>query len=156
MEKESTIYFRRFKMFFFFTFFGYSGLELEQEKTPHLEGTVPEVTSSEGRPGEADSVSGQKGAGRRNSPDPSSHNLTWSIRQEVERLMQDHKYCSPTSSQAPKANKQPVSQTSKLHFSIPINVTGKWTLGASLIVHSKKPKALKMLQSWHKPNILQN
>lgn len=113
----------------FFSFFGYSGLDLEQEKTSHLEGNVPEVTSSESqlkRPGEADSAPGLKGAGRRNSPDPSSHNLTWSIRQEVERRMQDHnKYCSPTSSQVPKANKQPVRQTSKLHFSIPINVTGK-------------------------------
>lgn len=43
---------------------------------------------------------------------PPIHNLTWNIGEEVDRLMQDHKtYSSSTSSLAPKSHKQLVRQT---------------------------------------------
>ncbi|XP_042280583.1 centrosomal protein of 162 kDa isoform X3 [Thunnus maccoyii] len=88
-------------------------VELDQEKTFHsLERTFPDVTSPESherRPGKADSA-GSKGArGLTNhpssSPDPLSRDLTWSIREEVERLMQDQ-FSPHTSFQAGKAKKQ--------------------------------------------------
>lgn len=107
-------------------FSDYSAVEFDQEKTSHiLERTSPDVTSPESqlkRPGKADPSAGIKGAREltslpSSSPDPPNHNLTWSIRQEVEKLMQDqNKYSSYTSSQAGRAKKQAVRQT--LNFSL--------------------------------------
>lgn len=79
----------------------YSGAELPSEKAVHfLEGTFPVVTPSESKYSR-DPVAIQ----RPSSPEPSNHNQTWSIKQEVERLMQDHnKFTSSGPSKAPKAN----------------------------------------------------
>ncbi|XP_044215728.1 centrosomal protein of 162 kDa isoform X1 [Thunnus albacares] len=94
-------------------------VELDQEKTFHsLERTFPDVTSPESherRTGKADSA-GSKGArGLTNhpssSPDLLSRDLTWSIREEVERLMQDQ-FSLHTSFQAGKAKKQPAARGS--------------------------------------------
>ncbi|XP_076593753.1 centrosomal protein of 162 kDa isoform X5 [Chaetodon auriga] len=90
---------------------------VDQEKKPHLlERTFPDVTSPESQlkpPGEADPIAGIKGARRLRSPDSPNLNLTWSIRQEVERLMQDQdKYSPSTSSQAGKVKKQLASHGS--------------------------------------------
>lgn len=95
--------------------FFYSAVELDQGTTSHfLEGTFPEVTSSESqlkRHEEAEPAAHIKEARRPSSSNRPNHNMTWSIREEVERLMQDDfKY----SSQAPKANTQQVRQTSNL------------------------------------------
>eukprot|EP00064_Thunnus_orientalis_P000540 superscaffoldBa00000027_g541 len=96
-------------------------VELDQEKTFHsLERTFPDVTSPESherRPGKADSA-GSKGArGLTNhpssSPDLLSRDLTWSIREEVERLMQDQ-FSPHTSFQAGKAKKQPAARGSTI------------------------------------------
>ncbi|XP_070767902.1 centrosomal protein of 162 kDa [Enoplosus armatus] len=106
-----------------FTLQPVSAVELDQEKTSHSsERSFPDLTSPETqlkRLGKADPVAGIKGARGStshpsSSPDPPDHNLTWSIRQEVDRLMQDqNKYSSGTSSQAGKANKQPSSTVSR-------------------------------------------
>ncbi|XP_070822577.1 centrosomal protein of 162 kDa isoform X5 [Chaetodon trifascialis] len=92
---------------------------VDQEKKPHLlERTFPDVTSPESQlkpPGEADPIAGIKGARRLRSPDSPNLNVTWSIRQEVERLMQDQdKYSSSTSSQAGKVKKQLASHGSTI------------------------------------------
>ncbi|XP_067458602.1 centrosomal protein of 162 kDa isoform X2 [Thunnus thynnus] len=96
-------------------------VELDQEKTFHsLERTFPDVTSPESherRTGKADSA-GSKGArGLTNhpssSPDLLSRDLTWSIREEVERLMQDQ-FSPHTSFQAGKAKKQPAARGSTI------------------------------------------
>ncbi|XP_051263216.1 centrosomal protein of 162 kDa isoform X2 [Dicentrarchus labrax] len=107
-----------------FTLQPVSAVELDQEKRSHfLERTFPDVTSPQSqlkRPGEADPVSGIKGARELGSPDPPSHNLTWSIRQEVERLMQDqNKY---TSSQAGKAKRVPASHGSAVSHPSTVSV----------------------------------
>ncbi|KAM9352865.1 centrosomal protein of 162 kDa [Symphorus nematophorus] len=88
-----------------------SAVELNQEKKSHfLEKTFPDLTSPDSelkRPGVAYRM---KGASRLSSPDSPNLNLTWSIRQEVERLMQDHNiHSSYPSSQAGKVKKQPAS-----------------------------------------------
>ncbi|XP_041798678.1 centrosomal protein of 162 kDa isoform X2 [Chelmon rostratus] len=97
-----------------FTLQSVSAVEVDQEKKSHfLERTFSDVTSPESqlkRPGEADPIAVIQGARRLRSPDSPNHNLTWTIRQEVERLMQDqNKYSSSTSSQAGKVKKQPAS-----------------------------------------------
>ncbi|XP_070690850.1 centrosomal protein of 162 kDa isoform X2 [Pempheris klunzingeri] len=83
--------------------------------------TSPDLTSSEPqltRTGRADPAAGMKGASGltrhpSGSPEPPNLNLTWSIRQEVERLMQDQNKCySHTSSQAGKVKKQVASHGS--------------------------------------------
>nr|XP_046255811.1 centrosomal protein of 162 kDa isoform X2 [Scatophagus argus] len=89
-------------------------VSVDQEKTSHyLERTFPDVTSPQSqvrRPEEADPVAETKGATQLDSPDRPKHNLTWSIRQEVERLMQDQtNYSSYTSSQVGKAKRQSAS-----------------------------------------------
>ncbi|XP_073342549.1 centrosomal protein of 162 kDa [Pagrus major] len=91
----------------------------DQEKTSNfLERTFPDMTRPESQlkhPGAADPTAGLKGEKRLSSPDPPNHNLTWSIRQGVERLMQDqNKYSSDTSSQADKAKKQPAFRGSTI------------------------------------------
>ncbi|XP_039662293.1 centrosomal protein of 162 kDa isoform X2 [Perca fluviatilis] len=104
-----------------FTLQPVSAVGLDQEKPSHfLERTFPDVTSPESRlkpPEKADPVEGVKGAmGLSSSPDPP--NLTWSIRQEVERLMQDqNKSSTYTSSQAGKAKKQQASHGSTISHS---------------------------------------
>ncbi|XP_045895582.1 centrosomal protein of 162 kDa-like isoform X1 [Micropterus dolomieu] len=102
-----------------FTLQPVSAVELDKEKTSHYtERTFPDLTSPETQLkqlGKADHGAEIKGARAlishpSSSPDPPNHNLTWSIRQEVERLMQDqNKYSSDTSFQAGKAKKQPLS-----------------------------------------------
>nr|XP_020514652.1 centrosomal protein of 162 kDa-like isoform X2 [Labrus bergylta] len=84
-----------------------------------LERTYPDVTSPELQGNEAGKAvqaarggKGAKGSGshQSGSPDSPNHNLTWSIRQEVERLMKDqNKHGSNTSPQTSRAKKQPVS-----------------------------------------------
>ncbi|XP_035862158.1 centrosomal protein of 162 kDa isoform X3 [Sander lucioperca] len=104
-----------------FTLQPVSAVGLDQEKSSRfLERTFPDVTSPESqlKPLEkADPVEGVKGAmGLSSSPDPP--NLTWSIRQEVERLMQDqNKSSTYTSSQAGKAKKQQASHGSTISHS---------------------------------------
>uniref|UniRef100_UPI0037E7FD3C centrosomal protein of 162 kDa n=1 Tax=Semicossyphus pulcher TaxID=241346 RepID=UPI0037E7FD3C len=89
------------------------------DKTPHfLERTFPDVTSPElhvNQPRKADHATGKKGVQGSSShvstsPEPPNHNLTWSIRQEVEWLMHDqNNHGSYTSSQAGKARKPQAS-----------------------------------------------
>ncbi|TMS11282.1 Centrosomal protein of 162 kDa [Larimichthys crocea] len=103
-----------------FTLQPVSAVELDQGKTSHFyERTFLDATSPESQlkqPGEADNVTGIKEARRLSSPDSPNHNLTWSIRQEVERLMQDQNHCSSyASSQDGNAKKQPGSRGSSLH-----------------------------------------
>ncbi|KAM6995229.1 centrosomal protein of 162 kDa [Tautogolabrus adspersus] len=83
-----------------------------------LERTYPDVTSPElqaneaGKAVHAQGKKGAKGSGSHlsGSPDSPNHNLTWSIKQEVERLMKDqNKHGSSTSPQTSKARKQPAS-----------------------------------------------
>ncbi|XP_030250867.1 centrosomal protein of 162 kDa isoform X6 [Sparus aurata] len=95
-----------------FTLQPVSAVEPDQEKTSHFfERTFPDPIPPDSqlkRPGAAYPIAGLKGEKRLHSPDPPNHNLAWSIRQEVERLMQDqNKYSSESSSQADKAKKQP-------------------------------------------------
>ncbi|XP_044063040.1 centrosomal protein of 162 kDa isoform X2 [Siniperca chuatsi] len=107
-----------------FTLQPVSAVELDQEKTSHsMERTFPDLSPPETQLkqlGKALPVAGIKGAmgltsHPSSSPDPPNHNLTWSIRQEVEKLMQDqNKYSSDTSSQARKAKKQPSSHGSTI------------------------------------------
>ncbi|XP_028436995.1 centrosomal protein of 162 kDa isoform X2 [Perca flavescens] len=104
-----------------FTLQPVSAVGLNQEKPSRfLERTFPDVTSPESRlkpPEKADTVEGVKGAmGLSSSPDPP--HLTWSIRQEVERLMQDqNKSSTYASSQAGKAKKQQASHGSTISHS---------------------------------------
>ncbi|XP_049440497.1 centrosomal protein of 162 kDa isoform X2 [Epinephelus fuscoguttatus] len=102
-----------------------SAVGLYQEKTSSfMETSFPDVTSPESqlkRPEKAEPAAGIKGArGLTSHPSssPEPLNLTWSIRQEVERLMQDQDKCSSsTSSQADKAKKQQASRGSTLSHS---------------------------------------
>ncbi|XP_033497664.1 centrosomal protein of 162 kDa isoform X1 [Epinephelus lanceolatus] len=102
-----------------------SAVGLHQEKTSSfMETSFPDVTSPESqlkRPEKAEPAAGIKGArGLTSHPSssPEPLNLTWSIRQEVERLMQDQDKCSSsTSSQADKAKKQQVSRGSTFSHS---------------------------------------
>lgn len=60
------------------------------------------------QPGQGHRPAGQKAS--RSSAQPPVHNQTWSLRQEVDRLMQDHNTgSSHRSSLQPKAVKDPVS-----------------------------------------------
>ena len=118
-DNSNTKCFFNFEWGFLFLFSNYSSVEPDQEKASHFfERTVPDPTqpgSQLKHPGAAHPTAGLKGEERLSSPDPPIHNLTWSIRQEVERLMQDqNKYSSDSSSQANKAKKQPVRLTSNL------------------------------------------
>ncbi|XP_036931235.1 centrosomal protein of 162 kDa isoform X5 [Acanthopagrus latus] len=102
-----------------FTLQPVSSVEPDQEKASHFfERTVPDPTqpgSQLKHTGAAHPTAGLKGEERLSSPDPPIHNLTWSIRQEVERLMQDqNKYSSDSSSQANKAKKQPAFHGSSI------------------------------------------
>ncbi|XP_056237746.1 centrosomal protein of 162 kDa isoform X1 [Seriola aureovittata] len=97
-----------------------SAVELDQEKTScSLERTFPDVK----RPGKADPTAGIKGAKglTSSSSDPPNQDLTWSIREEVERLMEDHNKSSTyISSQAGKVKKQLTSRSSTIsHPSTP-------------------------------------
>ncbi|XP_068592227.1 centrosomal protein of 162 kDa isoform X2 [Cebidichthys violaceus] len=109
-----------------FTLQPVSAVRLEdQEKTPRfLERTFPDVTSPEShleRAEKAGPVAGIQATRGLTSPPSSSAdppNLTWSIRQEVEKLMQDQNKCSSsTSSQAEKAKKQQASHGSTVSHS---------------------------------------
>ncbi|XP_039973965.1 centrosomal protein of 162 kDa isoform X2 [Xiphias gladius] len=106
-----------------FTLQAVSAVELDQEKTScSLERTFPDVTYTESQlkqPGKADPIAGMKGAkgltsSPSSSPDHPNRELTWSIRDEVERLMKDHKNSSYISSQAGKVKKQPASRSSTI------------------------------------------
>ncbi|XP_074510917.1 centrosomal protein of 162 kDa isoform X4 [Sebastes fasciatus] len=103
-----------------FTLQPVSAVGLDQEKTSHfLERTFSDVTSPESqlkRPEKADPIAeikAARGLTSHTSCSPDPPNLTWSIRQEVERLMQDHnKSSSYTSSQVGRAEKQQASHGS--------------------------------------------
>ncbi|KAI3361532.1 hypothetical protein L3Q82_013681 [Scortum barcoo] len=102
-----------------FTLQPVSSGKFDQEKTSHsLERTLPDVTASElqlKRPGTGKKEARGLTSHPSSSTAPSDHNLTWSIRQEVKRLMQDqNKYSSDTSSQASKAKKQLPSRGSSV------------------------------------------
>ena len=96
----------------------------DQEKTPHfLERTFPDVASPEllmKEPVNSDLFSGTnraKGSSSRRSspPDSPNMNLTWSIRQEVERLMKAQNiHDAETSSQISNRKKQSVRKLSEL------------------------------------------
>ncbi|XP_060905163.1 centrosomal protein of 162 kDa [Labrus mixtus] len=103
-----------------FTLQPVSTVGLDNKKSSNfLERTYPDVTSPELQGNEAGKAvqaarggKGAKGSGSHlsGSPDSPNHNLTWSIRQEVERLMKDqNKHGSNTSPQTSRAKKQPVS-----------------------------------------------
>ncbi|XP_071390914.1 centrosomal protein of 162 kDa, partial [Centroberyx affinis] len=94
-----------------FTLQAISGVELDPGKTSRsLERSSPE--SNPNRPGKADFAAGTMGSRRSTSPpfcspDPPHQDLTWSIRKEVERLMQDQDKPFPVAStQADKTKKQ--------------------------------------------------
>lgn len=119
ISQQVTVVTQNVKCAILLTFSDHSAVELDQGKTSHFyERTFLDATSPESQlkqPGEADNVTGIKEARRLSSPDSPNHNLTWSIRQEVERLMQDQNHCSSyASSQDGNAKKQPVRQTSDL------------------------------------------
>ncbi|KAM7420107.1 hypothetical protein PAMA_014693 [Pampus argenteus] len=92
----------------------------QQEKTFHfLERTFPDVATpdSHQRQSEKAESTGSKVARGltyhpSSSPDHSNRDLTWSIREEVERLMQDQKFSPHTSSQAGRAKKLQTSRGS--------------------------------------------
>ncbi|XP_075896912.1 centrosomal protein of 162 kDa [Nelusetta ayraudi] len=80
-----------------------SGAKPLSEKTVHfLEGTFPVATPSQSKhSGDPEPAAGIP---RPNSSEPSDHNQTWCIKQEVERLMEDHnKFTSSKPSKAPAA-----------------------------------------------------
>lgn len=87
-----------------------SAVQLDQDKK------FPDVKSPDShqrQPGCADSVRSKAARGLTShpsiSPDHLNRDLTWSIREEVERLMSDQTTFAPhTSSQTGKAKKQPV------------------------------------------------
>ncbi|XP_062278354.1 centrosomal protein of 162 kDa [Scomber scombrus] len=93
-----------------------SAVQLDQDKT------FPDVTSPDShqkRPGRADSVGTKAARGLTShpsiSPDHLNRDLTWSIREEVEKLMRDQTTFAPhTSSQTGKAKKQPASRGSTI------------------------------------------
>uniref|UniRef100_UPI003AB0548A centrosomal protein of 162 kDa n=1 Tax=Centroberyx gerrardi TaxID=166262 RepID=UPI003AB0548A len=94
-----------------FTLQAISGVELNPVKTSRsLERSSPE--SNPNRPGRADIAVGTMGSRKSTSPpfcspDPPHQDLTWSIRKEVERLMQDQDKPFPVAStQADKTKKQ--------------------------------------------------
>ncbi|XP_031724500.1 centrosomal protein of 162 kDa isoform X10 [Anarrhichthys ocellatus] len=90
----------------------------DREKTPRFfERTFPDVTSPQSYLERAEEAGPEAGTSPPpSSPDPA--NLTWSIRQEVEKLMQDQNKCSSsTSSQAGKAKKQQASHGSTVPHS---------------------------------------
>ncbi|XP_069393742.1 centrosomal protein of 162 kDa isoform X2 [Paralichthys olivaceus] len=99
-----------------------SGLQRVQEKTScSLERTFPDVSYAESqlkRPKRA--ATKIKGANellshRCSSPDHPNPDLTWSIREEVQRLMKDHnEMSSHKPSQAGKIKKQPASRSSTI------------------------------------------
>ncbi|XP_054477409.1 centrosomal protein of 162 kDa isoform X2 [Anoplopoma fimbria] len=100
------------------------GLEDQENTSRFLERTFPDVTSPDSqlkRAEKPDPVAGTQAARGLTSPPSSSPdppNLTWSIRQEVEKLMQDqNKYSSSTFSQAGKAKKQQASHGSTVSHS---------------------------------------
>ncbi|XP_034730618.1 centrosomal protein of 162 kDa isoform X2 [Etheostoma cragini] len=104
-----------------FTLQPVSAVGLDQEQPSCFsESTFPDVTSPESNlipPEKADPVEGVKGAMELSSS-PDIPNLTWSIRQEVERLMQDqNKSSTYTTSQAGKAKKQQASHGSTISHS---------------------------------------
>ncbi|XP_018521252.1 centrosomal protein of 162 kDa isoform X3 [Lates calcarifer] len=94
-------------------------LNLDQEKTSRSERTDVTYTESQlKRSGMADPVAEVKGtkgftSHPSSSPDPPHHDLTWSIREEVERLMEDQK-SSYISSQTGKVKKQLASHSSTI------------------------------------------
>ncbi|XP_067367219.1 centrosomal protein of 162 kDa isoform X3 [Channa argus] len=99
------------------------GFTLQPISYVEPEKEFPDVAYAESQlklPGRADPDAGIKGVkGSTNHPsscsEPPSYDLTWSIREEVERLMQDHqKLPSCTSSQAGKAKKQPAACSSTI------------------------------------------
>ncbi|XP_042346714.1 centrosomal protein of 162 kDa isoform X2 [Plectropomus leopardus] len=102
-----------------------SAAGLNQEKSSRfMQSTFPDVTPPESplqQPEKAEPTAGTKKArGLSNHPSSSSDalNLTWSIRQEVERLMQDqNKHSSYTSSQAGKVKKHQASRGSTISHS---------------------------------------
>ncbi|KAK2844087.1 hypothetical protein Q5P01_010746 [Channa striata] len=92
--------------------------DVEVEKTLPLH--VAYTDSQQNPPGNAHSEAGMRGAkGLTNQPSvclkPPSHDLTWSVREEVERLMQDNQNLSSyTSSQTGKAKKQTAACSSTI------------------------------------------
>ncbi|XP_058502714.1 centrosomal protein of 162 kDa [Solea solea] len=102
-----------------FTLQPVSGVEPDQEKTLHsLEHSFPDVTYAESQHkevGMADvKIKGAKELTTRPlSPPDQPNELIWSIREEVERLMEDHnKTFSFNSPQAGKVKKQPAPRSS--------------------------------------------
>lgn len=82
-----------------------SGTKLLPEKTVHfLEETFSVVKPS----GDPEPATGNL---RPNSSEPSLHNQTWTIKQEVERLMEDNKFTASKHSKAPSACTQVGRQT---------------------------------------------
>ncbi|CAJ1061874.1 centrosomal protein of 162 kDa isoform X3 [Xyrichtys novacula] len=123
-----------------------SAAESNQETTPRpLEGTF--VTSPEEHvklPEQATGKEGLKGSTshRSNSPDSPHYDPTWSIRQEVERLMKDQdKPDSHASSQAGKTKKQQTSfgstfshaSTSTVRKPTPASVRGRRVEGRTAV-----------------------
>ncbi|KAM6935943.1 centrosomal protein of 162 kDa isoform 2-T2 [Lycodopsis pacificus] len=131
------------------------GLE-DREKTPRfLERTFPDVTSPESHLERAEEAGPEAGT---SPPDPA--NLTWSIRQEVEKLMQDQNKCSSsTSSQAGKAKKQqashgstvPHSSTSSVRKPTVAPVRGRRAAGASRSSGLSRAAAAKTQPSVSRP-----
>uniref|UniRef100_A0A3B5A8C2 Centrosomal protein of 162 kDa n=1 Tax=Stegastes partitus TaxID=144197 RepID=A0A3B5A8C2_9TELE len=103
-----------------FTLQPVSAVEFSQEKEScFLDRTDVSYTESQlKKPRKSVQVSGVKGAGgyashQSSSPDPPKHDLTWSIKEEVERLMQDQNNSSSyATSRAGKVKKQRVSHGS--------------------------------------------
>ncbi|XP_068426865.1 centrosomal protein of 162 kDa isoform X2 [Clinocottus analis] len=85
----------------------------DQGKTPRiLDRTFPEPTppdSHRQRAERSDPAERMQAAGGSNCSPPDPSNLTWSIRQEVEKLMQDQNKSSSKPSQAGRAKKQQAS-----------------------------------------------
>ncbi|XP_040901329.1 centrosomal protein of 162 kDa isoform X2 [Toxotes jaculatrix] len=93
----------------------------QEKKSCSLERTFPDVTESQvKRPGKTDPVVGIKGAKEptshpSSSSDHPNHDLTWSIREEVDRLMEDHyKSSSYMSSEAGNVRKQMAFRSSTI------------------------------------------
>ncbi|KAK9513209.1 hypothetical protein VZT92_026761 [Zoarces viviparus] len=128
----------------------------DREKTPRfLERTFPDGTSPESHLERAEEAGPEAGT---SSPDPA--NLTWSIRQEVEKLMQDQNKCSSsTSSQAGKAKKQqalpgstvPHPSTSSVRKPTVAPVRGRRAAGASRSSGLSRAAAAKTQLSGSRP-----
>uniref|UniRef100_A0A3Q3LFF6 Centrosomal protein of 162 kDa n=1 Tax=Mastacembelus armatus TaxID=205130 RepID=A0A3Q3LFF6_9TELE len=88
-----------------FTLQPVSAVELDQGKTSCTFGRpFPDLTITESQlkqPEKADSVAGIKGL-KRPTQKPPNHDLTWSITEEVDRLMQDHNNSSYTTGKVKK------------------------------------------------------